>query len=90
MMTPFANTVLHVMARPNNTFTDRTDGQHSGKRPPGTLRGNWIDLCEFSPEMLPILHAANRGRIKSSADTTANLLWARHRLNLQAVEKRKP
>lgn len=79
-MKPFANTVLHVMSRPNNTFTDRTDGVHSDKRPPGTLRGNWIDLCEFAPELLPMLHAANRGRIKSSADTTANLLWARHRL----------
>lgn len=80
MMRPFANTVLQVMARPNHTFADRTDGQHSGKRPPGTLRGNWIDLCEFAPELLPILHAANRGRIKGSADTTVNLLWARHRL----------
>ncbi len=87
MMQPFANTVLHIMARPNNTFTGRTDGEAAGKRPPGTLRGPWIDLCEFSPELLPILHAANRGRIKGSADTTANLLWARHRI---AIETPRP
>ena len=81
MMKPLANTVLHIMARPNNTFTGRTDGEAAGKRLPGTLRGSWIDLCEFAPELLPILHAANRGRIKSSPDTTANLLWARSRLS---------
>lgn len=80
MLKPFANTVLHIMARPGNTFTGRTDGQHAGKRPPGTIRGTWIDLCEFAPELLPVLHAANQGRIKGSADTTANLLWVRHRL----------
>ncbi len=79
-MQPFANTVMHVMARPNNTFTDRTDGQQSSKRAPGTLRGYWIDLSEFAPEFLPVFYAANRGRIKNSADTTANLLWVRHRL----------
>ena len=88
MMKPFANTVLHIMARPNNTFAGRTDGETAGKRPPGTLRGNWIDLCEFAPEMLPILHTANRGRIKGSADTTANLLWVRHRLSLPALIRR--
>lgn len=86
MLKPFANTVLHVMARPGNTFTGRTDGGSAGKRPPGTIRGNWIDLCEFSPELLPILHAANRGRIKGSPDTTANLLWARQRLAGAAKE----
>ncbi|MBK8091085.1 MAG: hypothetical protein IPK32_03560 [Verrucomicrobiaceae bacterium] len=86
MMKPFANIVLHIMARPNHTFTGRTDGETAGKRPPGTLRGNWIDLCEFAPELLPILHAANRGRIKGSADTTANLLWTKHRLNLPAMK----
>ena len=80
MMKPFANTVLHIMARPGNTFTGRTDGGTAGKRPPGTLRGNWIDLCEFAPELLPLLHEANRGRIKGSPDTAANLLWQRHRL----------
>jgi hypothetical protein len=80
MLRPLANTVLHVMARPENTFTGRTDGIHTGKRPPGTLRGGWIDLCEFAPELLPVFHAANRGRIKSSPDITANLLWVRHRL----------
>jgi len=84
-MRPFANTVLHVMARPSPDgaglrFTGRTDGENPGTRPPGTLRGHWIDLCEFAPELFPILHQANRGRIKSSPDTTANLLWARHRL----------
>lgn len=79
-MKPFANTVFHIMARPNYTFTGRTDGESAGGRPPGTIRGSWIDLCEFDPELLPILHAANRGRIKGSADTTANLLWARWRL----------
>jgi len=79
-MKPFANTVLQVMARPGPTFTGRTDGEAAGKRPPGTLRGHWIDLCEFAPELLPLLHQANRGRIKGSADTTANLLWARHRI----------
>ena len=80
MMKPFANTVLHIMARPGNTFTARTDGGSVVNRPPGTLRGNWIDLCEFAPDLLPILHDANRGRIKGSPDTAANLLWARHRL----------
>ena len=80
MLRPFANTVLHVMARPGNTFTGRTDGESAGKRPPGTIRGNWIDLCEFAPELLPILYEANRGRIKGSPDTAANLLWARQRL----------
>ncbi|HEV7402085.1 MAG TPA: hypothetical protein VGO11_04130 [Chthoniobacteraceae bacterium] len=80
-MKPFANTVLQIMARPNNTFTGRTDGESAGGRPPGTLRGPWIDLCEFAPELLPIFHAANRGRIKGSPDTTANLLWARWRLS---------
>jgi len=87
MMKPFANTVLHVMARPNNTFTGRTDGGTAGKRPPGTLRGNWIDLCEFAPELLPILHTANRGRIKGGPDTAANLLWARHRLQIVGSPK---
>lgn len=80
MLRPFANTVLHIMARPGNTFTGRTDGGSAGKRPPGTIRGNWIDLCEFSPELLQLLHAANRGRIKGSPDTTANLLWTRQRM----------
>jgi hypothetical protein len=80
-MRPFANTVLHVMARPGNTFTGRTNGEAAGRRPPGTLRGPWIDLCEFEPALLPIFHAANRGRIKGSPDTTANLLWARWRLS---------
>lgn len=80
MMRPFANTVVHIMARPGSTFAGRVDGNRSGKRPPGTLRGNWIDLCEFEPKLLPMLYEANKGRIKGSADTAANLLWARHRL----------
>ena len=83
MLKPFTNTALHIMARPGNTFTGRTDGENAGKRPPGTLRGNWIDLCEFAPELLPILYEANRGRIKGSPDTTANMLWARQRLMLE-------
>ena len=80
MLRPFANTVLYIMARPGNTFSGRTDGESAGKRPPGTIRGNWIDLCEFAPELLPILYEANRGRIKGSPDTAANLLWVRQRL----------
>ncbi len=79
MLKPFAGTVLHIMARPGNTFTGRTDGGTAGKRPPGTIRGNWIDLCEFAPELLPILYEANRGRIKGSPDTAANFLWQKHR-----------
>ena len=83
ILKPFANTVLYVMARPGHTFTGRTDGGSAGSRPPGTIRGNWIDLCEFAPELLPILYEANRGRIKGSPDTTANLLWQKHRLLLE-------
>lgn len=87
MLRPFGNTVLHLMARPGHRFTARTDGTHVGDRPPGTIRGYWIDLCEYTPELLPILHEANRGRIKGSPDTAANLLRVRHRL---AAKDKKP
>jgi hypothetical protein len=80
MMQPLADTVLYIMARPGNKFTGRTDGESVNGRPPGTLRGNWIDLCEFAPELLPMFYAANRDRIKGSPELTANLLWARQRL----------
>lgn len=82
MMRPFANTVLHIMRQPpdGHRFAGRVDGA-AGKRPPGTLRGHWIDLCEFDPALLTVFHEANKGRIKSSPDTAAYLLWQRHRLS---------
>lgn len=83
MMRPFANTVLHIMRQPPEgfTFAGRVDGAAAGKRGPGTLRGHWIDLCEFEPALFPVFYEANKGRIKSSADTAAYLLWQRHRLS---------
>lgn len=83
MMRPLANTVLHIMRQPSDgyRFAGRVDGAAAGKRPPGTLRGHWIDLCEFEPALLPVFHEANKGRIKSSADTAAYLIWQRHRLS---------
>jgi hypothetical protein len=80
MLKPFANTVLHVMARPGPAFTGRVDGTAANGRSPGTLRGHWIDLCEFVPELLPMLHASNKARLKSSPDTVSNIFWVRHRL----------
>jgi len=56
------------------------NGIHSGSRPPGGLAGGWIDLCEFDPALYPIFYEVNLGRVKSSPDRTANLLWARHRM----------
>ncbi|MGV3664193.1 MAG: hypothetical protein ACO1TE_28730 [Prosthecobacter sp.] len=85
MMRPFASTVLHIMRQPADgfRFAGRVDGTAASKRPPGTLRGHWIDLCEFEPALLPVLHEANKGRIKSSADTAAFLIWQRHRLAMR-------
>ncbi len=85
MMRPFANTVLHVMRKPPDgfTFAGRVDGAAAGKRGPGTLRGHWIDLCEFEPALLQVFYEANKGRIKSSADTVAYLIWQRHRTSVR-------
>jgi hypothetical protein len=77
MMEPLANTVLYVMRRPGEKFTGRVDGTDSKGRPPGRL--TWLDLCEFAPELFPILYESNRSRIKSSPDITANILWHKHR-----------
>jgi hypothetical protein len=76
MMEPLANTVLYVMRQPGEKFTGRVDGTTNG-RPPGRL--TWLDLCEFAPELFPILHESNLGRIKSSPELTANILWHKHR-----------
>ncbi|MEI7728121.1 MAG: hypothetical protein WCO56_01005 [Verrucomicrobiota bacterium] len=80
MMEPFANTVLYVMRQPDGKFIPRVDGTLTpGSHPPGGLRSPWLDLCEFAPELFPMLHELNRGRIKSSPDLTASLLWHKHR-----------
>ena len=81
MMRPFANTVSCVLAQPGNKFMGRVDGT-AGKHPPGGLGGGWIDLCEVQPELLPVFLVANQGRIKSSPGLTANLLWAKYRIQL--------
>ena len=81
MMRPLANTVSCVLQQPGNKFMGRVDGT-AGKHPPGGLGGGWIDLCEFQPELLPAFIAANQGRIKSSPGLVANLLWAKHRIQL--------
>ena len=79
MMEPLANTVLYVMRKPGDKFTGRVDGGSVQGRPAGRLA--WVDLCEFAPELLPILYAGNRGRIKSSPGLTADFLWAKHRIS---------
>ena len=66
--------------QPGGKFMGRVDGT-PGSHPPGGLRGSWIDLCEFAPELFPVFVEMNRGRIKSSPDLTANLLWQRKRLD---------
>ena len=86
-MRPLANTVSCVLQQPGNKFMGRVDGT-PGKHPPGGLGGSWIDLCEFQPELLPVFIAANQGRIKSSPGLVANLLWAKHRLQL--TQKKQP
>lgn len=78
MMEPLANTVLYVMRQPDGKFVGRVDGT-AGKHPPGGLRGNWLDLCEFAPELFTMLYEINRGRIKSSPDIAAGILWHRQR-----------
>ena len=79
MMGPLANTVAYVMAQPGGKFMGRVDGS-PGKHPPGGLGGSWIGLCEFRPELFPVLLETNRGRIKSSPELAANLLWQRQHL----------
>jgi hypothetical protein len=80
-MRPLANTVSCVLLQPGNKFLGRVDGS-AGKRPPGGLGGGWIDLCEFQPELLLVFIAANQPRLKSSPGLVANLLWAKHRIQL--------
>lgn len=88
MMEPFANTMLYVMRTPEGKFIPRVDGSWNAKdHPPGGLQGGWIDLCEFRPELLPILAEVNRARIKSSPGLVAELLWQRHQLGKQTKEK---
>lgn len=80
MMEPFANTVLYVMRTPEGKFVPRVDGTLNPKdHPPGGLGGKWMGLCEFTPELFPILYEVNRSRIKSSPEVTAAILWHRHR-----------
>jgi hypothetical protein len=78
MMEPFANTVLYVMRTPEGKFMPRVDGS-AGKHPPGGLHSQWLDLCEFAPELFAIFYEVSRGRIKSSPEITASILWHRHR-----------
>ena len=76
MMEPFANTVLYVMRTPEGKFIPRVDGTLDGKgHGPGGLNGKWMDLCEFAPELFPILYQSNLGRIQSSPQITAIILW---------------
>jgi len=85
MMEPLANTVLYVMRNPDGKFMTRVDGTlKPGGHPPGGLNGKWMDLCEFAPELFPILYEINRGRIKSSPEITAIILWHKHRRTLSA------
>ena len=77
-MEPPANTVLYAMRQPDGKFAGRVDGT-AGKHPPGGLRGNWLDLCEFAPELFAMLYQINRGRIPSSPDIAAGILWHRER-----------
>ena len=80
MMEPFANTVLYVMRTPEGKFIPRVDGTlNTQGHGPGGLGGKWMGLSEFAPELFPILYEINRGRIKSSPEITASLLWHRHR-----------
>ena len=80
MMEPFANTEFYVMRTPEGKFIPRGDGSLNTKgHGPGGLDGYWIDLCEFRPELFPILAEINRGRIRSSPQTTAIILWHKHR-----------
>ena len=80
MMEPFANTVLYVMRTPEGKFIPRVDGTlNTQGHGPGGLGGKWMGLSEFAPELFPILYETNRGRIKSSPEITASLLWHRHR-----------
>lgn len=80
MMAPFANTVIHVMRTPEGRFIPRVDGKPAAAdRAPGGLRGPWVNLAEFAPELLPMIYEVNRARIKSSPDVVAAILWQKHR-----------
>jgi hypothetical protein len=80
MMEPFANTVLYVMRTPEGKFIPRVDGTLNAQgHGPGGLGGKWMGLSEFAPELFPIFFDINRGRIKSSPEITAGILWHRHR-----------
>jgi hypothetical protein len=80
MMEPFANTVLFVMRTPEGKFIPRVDGVlNPHGHGPGGLGGKWLGLAEFAPELFPIVCNINRGRIKSSPEITADILWQRQR-----------
>ena len=91
MMEPFANTVLYVMRTPEGKFIPRVDGTlNTQGHGPGGLSGKWIGLSEFAPELFPILYETNRGRIKSSPEITASILWHRHRRATAAKDRLAP
>ena len=91
MMEPFANTVLYVMRTPEGKFIPRVDGTLNAKgHGPGGLGGKWMGLSEFAPELFPILYEINRGRIKSSPEATAAILWHRHRRATTAKDRLAP
>ena len=91
MMKPFANTVLYVMWQPDGKFVPRVNGIRSERdHPPGGLSSPWLDLCEFAPELFPMLREANRARIKTSPDLAAGLLWHRQRRTAPAENQPAP
>jgi hypothetical protein len=49
-----------------------------------------MGLSEFAPELFPILYEVNRGRIKSSPEATAAILWHRHRRAASAKSQVAP
>jgi hypothetical protein len=68
------------MRTPEGKFIPRVDGTlNTQGHGPGGLGGKWMGLSEFAPELFPILYEINRGRIKSSPEITASILWHRHR-----------
>ena len=83
-LAPIAHTVVHVIAKGNNTFSATVDG----KGPTSNyLLGEWILCADWNPAVYDLVAnaALASGRYANNASLTAYILWMKHRQAAKVV-----
>jgi hypothetical protein len=77
-VTPLANTMVHVIAKGNNTFSATVDGQGRGGN---YLLGEWMLLADWNPAVYDVVANAALAsrRYATNANLTASILYMKQR-----------